>query len=147
MATWIDEPTPLQATMYDDGKSAVPVTWTADDPNAVFDPPTTVIPAQATYKLTGIPVTTSVTCDYPSGQFIVTATVSDLNPLDETDSDRVMVNCAATACQATRGPVGQGADHPADFDGDCMHNLVDYAAIAEMWGADGYALTEPQVIP
>ncbi len=147
-ATWINEPIPLQATVYDDGKSAVTVTWTSDeDPNAVFDPPTTVIPAQASYQLTGIAVTTSVTVDYQSGTFTVTATVSDLNPLDKTDSGTVEHHCSGTPCGATRNQVGLAADHPDDIDGDCMHDLADYGAIAEYYGTPGYALTEPQVIP
>ncbi len=143
MATWIDEPTPLQVTISDDDKSDVTIVWTSDeDPNAVFDPPTTTYTkGTVTYPLVS---TTSVTVDYHSGPFTVTATVSDANPLLETRSASVTVDCADNPCQATRGPVGLDAVHPADLVGDCMHNLADLAVIASNWLREDYkALDEP----
>jgi hypothetical protein len=145
MATWIDEPTPLQVTVKDDGKSAVTVTWTADDPNVVFTPATTVIPAQADYTVTGIAASTSMTCDYQAGLVTVTATVSDSNPLGGTNSASVTVFVASTACAASRAADGMNLAivYPGDIVPDCMHNLTDFAELASEWQLD-YTITEPE---
>lgn len=143
-ATWIDEPITLTATISDDDKSDVTIVWTSDeDPNAVFDPPTTTYPkGTVTYPLVS---TTSVTVDYQTNYFTVTATVSDLNPLGETDSYTVEHHCAGTPCGAARSQFDLDAANPADLDGDCDHDLADFAIIAEDYDATGYALTEAQV--
>jgi hypothetical protein len=144
-ATWIDEPTPLQVTVKDDGKSAVTVTWTADDPNVVFTPPTNTIPAQADYTATGIAAATSMTCDYQAGLVTVTATVSDSNPLLLTDSADVDVFVASTPCAASRAANGMdlATVYPADITADCLHDLADFAALAREWQID-YTITEPE---
>jgi hypothetical protein len=144
-ATWIDEPTPLQVTVKDDGKSAVTVTWTADDPNVVFTPPTNTIPAQADYTATGIAAATSMTCDYQAGLVTVTATVSDSNPLLLTDSADVDVFVASTPCAASRAANGMdlATVYPADITADCLHDLADFAALAREWQID-YTISEPE---
>jgi hypothetical protein len=150
MATWINEPTPLQVTVKDDGKSAVTVTWTAKkggvvDPNVVFTPPTNTIPAQPDYTGTGIAKATSMTCDYQAGLVTVTATVSDSNPLLLKDSADVNVFVASTACAASRAANGMNLAivYPGDINADCMHDLEDFAALARDWQTD-YTITEPE---
>lgn len=154
-ATWKSEPTTLQVTVKDDGKSAVTVTWSAQDtsggdagpivdPNVVFDPPFTVIPAQAPYTGTGIVVTTTMTVDYHAAQMRATATAADSNPLFETASAVVNLDCADNPCQAARA-IGLGAAYPGDITVNCMVNLADFAEIASEW-LTNYALTAPAPI-
>lgn len=144
--TWINEPTPLQVTVKDDGKSDVTVTWTADDPNVVFTPASTVIPAQTDYTAMGIAASTSMTCDYQVGLVTVTATASDSNPVHLTGSASVEVFVASTPCAAARAGNGMNLAgvYPGDINADCMHDLSDFAALASEWMLD-YAPTEPQV--
>jgi len=146
MATWKDEPTPLQATVYDDGVTPVVVTWTADDPNVSFNPPTNTIPMQPDYTGTGVAVTTDMTCDYNAGTVIVTATATDGNPLGDTDASDASVYVASDPCTAARNPMGLAAEHPADINADCNLDLIDYSVIADEWQTD-YAITSPQPIP
>jgi hypothetical protein len=156
-ATWINEPTPLQVTVYDDGKSAVTVTWSAVDtsgadagpivgPNVVFDPPFTVIPAQASYAGTGIVVTTTMTVDYHAAQMTVTAIAEDSNPLLETASASVNLDCANSACQAATAVLNLDEVYVGDIAVDCKVNLVDFAVMAREWLTD-YALIGPVPFP
>jgi hypothetical protein len=132
MATWINEPVPLDITVTDDGKSPVTYLWTSSDPNAVFSPSNTA--AEPT-----------VSMDYLSGTFTVTVTVSDGNPLGQTDSASVSIYCASTACAASRAADGMDLAivYPADITADCLHDLADFAALASEWQID-YTISEPQ---
>lgn len=152
--TWKNQPTTLQATVYDDGKSPVTVTWSAadlnpagpiTDPNVIFNPPSTVIPAQASYAGTGIVVATTMTVDYHAAQMTVTATAQDSNPLLETASGSVNLDCADNPCQAAR-VIGYGAAHPGDIAVNCLVNLEDFAEVARQW-LTNYTLTGPIPVP
>ncbi len=156
-ATWINEPTMLQVTVYDDGKSDVTVTWSAvdtsgadagpiADPNVVFDPPFTVIPAQASYTGTGIVVTTTMTVDYHAAQMRATAVAEDSNPLLETASASVNLDCANSACQAATAVLNLDDVYVGDIAVDCKVNLTDFAVMARQWLTD-YALTGPVPYP
>jgi hypothetical protein len=156
-ATWINEPTPIQVTVYDDGKSAVTITWSAQDtsgadagpiadPNVIFDPPFTVIPAQASYTGTGIVVTTTMTVDYHAAQMSATATIEDSNPLGVTASASVNFDCANSACQAATAALNLDEVYIGDIAVDCKIDLNDFAMMASEWLAD-YSLTEPVPAP
>jgi hypothetical protein len=149
-ATWINEPTTLQATVTDDGKSAVTITWSAADtsgadagpmvdPNVVFTPAVTVLPAGTTYPYVA---STTMTVDYHAAQMTATIKVEDSNPLLETDSALVVLDCAENACQATTGPLNLDALHLGDAALDCNLNLADFAVFARNW-LDNYQLTGP----
>lgn len=135
-ATWANEPITLNATVTDDGKSAVSVVWTADEPNAVFFNESYTYPT----------ATATVTVNYNSGPFNVTLTVSDdINP--NAHSDTLGLDCADNPCQAARNVIGLVANYPGDFDGNCIIDLGDFATeIAAKWLED-YTLTEPEVMP
>jgi hypothetical protein len=151
--TWIAEPTPLQVTVKDDGKSDVTVTWTAKDdnnnvltePDVVFTPATIVIPAQADYTGAGIAAATSMTCDYQAGVITVTARVSDSNPLGGTNAASVGLFVASTPCAGARAANGMNLAivYPADNNADCKHDLADFAALARDWQLD-YTISEPK---
>ncbi|MCK5566151.1 MAG: hypothetical protein KAJ07_12985 [Planctomycetes bacterium] len=137
--TWKNEPIHLSATIDDDSKSQVDIVWTSDDPNAVF---TNIV--SASYPMgTVYPVvsTADVTVDYASGQFTVTATVSDSNPLGTVGFDIVQHDCAQDACEAARG---LGGALPGDIDVDCAVGGIDFTAIGAKWLDPSYAITEPQ---
>ncbi len=146
-ATWKDWPTPINAHVLDDGKSEVTVTWTADDPNVGFTPPTNTIPIQATYMAEpGIAVTTSMKCNYNAGTVIVTATVTDANPMGYIGEDDVSVYVAETACAAARDADGmdRAVIYIADINEDCRHDNLDFQLIGAEWLDPSYAITDPQ---
>ncbi len=143
-ATWANEPTTLDATVYDDGTSAVTVVWTSDEPNAVFTPPTNTIPAQADYSITGVPVATSMTCNYHAAQITVTASVSDL--LNIGNSDNVMIDVAENACQATVAVLNYDDNYPGDIVVDCAIGMGDLLSLVADWLTD-YVLTVPTAMP
>lgn len=132
MATWVNEPVQLDATVSDTGDSELFIQWTASDPNAVFSP-------------SAIVEDPTVVVDYAAGPVTLTVTVWDaLNP--ETDSDSIVLHVAADACDAAR-VAGVAGDYPMDLAGnDCVVDISDLAALVVDWLAD-YALTEPTVIP
>jgi hypothetical protein len=109
------------------------------DPNVVFTPAVTVLPAGTTYP---IEVTTTMTVDYHAAQMTATVAVEDSNPLLETDSALVNLDCAENACQATTGPVNWDVQHLGDAALDCQLNLTDFAVFAQNW-LNNYTLTAP----
>jgi len=149
IVTWENEPISMQATVHDDAKSEVTVTWTADDPNAVFSVPETIIPASSVYPYI---VTTDVTVDECHGEeFVVTVTAEDLSIVDEPASDTVGLYCAGDPCQATLlimppPPPHWPEEHPGDINKDCIIDLADVVLLVADWVVD-YALTEPTPIP
>jgi hypothetical protein len=134
MQTWINQPVPLNITVTDDGLSPVTFLWTSSDPNAVFSPGNTA-------------KNPTVTMNYASGTFTVTVTASDGNPLGATGSASVTINCASSACAAARrSEMGIVILYPTDIVPDCMHDSIDFAALAKNWLID-YSLTTPTPIP
>ena len=156
--TWANQPTTLDATVYDDGTSAVKVIWSVDpslDPNVVFTPVQNDIPAQADYQITGVPVSTSMTCNFHAAQFTVTATASDaINP--DADSSNLGLDCAENACQAARGPMNLDEEYPGDIapydlddpdvSVDCLVDSQDLLVLVADWLYD-YAISGPTEIP
>jgi len=141
--TWKNEPIAMQATIDDDSQSDVTVTWTADDPNAVFSTPVTVIPSGSTYPFV---VTTDVTVDYHAAQFVVTVTAEDESIVVAPATDTVQHDCADNPCQATTAVLGLDDDHPGDVALDCVIDLGDIVELALDWTTQ-YALPEPTPIP
>ncbi len=152
--TWMNEPTTLQATVTDDGKSAVTVTWSAADtsgadagpmvdPNVVFNPAVTVLPAGTTYPYV---VSTTMTVDYHAAQMTAKVTVQDSNPFLETGSASVALDCATDACQASTAVLHLNNAHKGDVALDCKLNLEDFAVFARNWLND-YKLTAPVPAP
>lgn len=151
-ATWAGEETLLTVNVKDDGKTDVTVVWSADDtsdsdagpivdPNVVFDPPFTVIPAQASYEGAGIEVSTNMTVDYHAAQMTATVAVDDpINP--DADSAVLNLDCAEDACQAATAVLNWDDDHPADIALDCVIDLADFAQVALEWLTD-YNLSGP----
>ena len=138
-ATWSDEPVPLQATVTDDGQSAVTIAWTADavslnDPNLAIN-------------ITGGDTTTptvTITKDAPGlGLRTVTMTISvtDENGYDPTPvTDTVDIDVYYDPCRMARIVLGrfyvEGATVDTDFNNDCITNLVDVAEFAAAWLGD-----------
>ncbi len=134
--TWPNEPVQLDATVFDDGQSPVTYAWTSDEPNAVFTP-------------SDIVEDPTVTVNYPAGTFHVTITVTDSSPVPgDSNTDTLELYCADNPCQAAIAvmPPFVPPDYPADVNGDCEHDLADFAVIAGDWLTD-YTLTEPTVMP
>ena len=75
--------------------------------------------------------------------FNVTATVGDVSTPDA-DLDAVGHYCASTPCAAARTQFGLDDANPDDLDGDCEHDLLDFARAASNWlRADYKELDEP----
>ena len=164
-ATWVGEPITVQATVDDDGKTDVTVIWSADedDPNVTWDAGPVGLPGSENFvgdyvivipDNGGTPYSTTVSAtiklNYNAGNFLVTATVSDSSPVaGDSLTDTVQHNCAQTACGASRNQINLGAFNPADIAVNCMHDLADFARIAEDWLSEDEsvkALDEPRVL-
>ena len=130
-------------SLDDDGKSDVTVTWTCDDPNVVFTPPTNTIAAGP--ASVGVSVATSLTCDYDAGTVRVTVTATDLNPVGTFSETGVDVYVANNPCAASRA--GNGMDlsgrYVGDITHDCLHDYQDLAEIGKEWQLD-FAIIEAQ---
>ena len=129
MITWSGEPVPLDATVVDDGASALTYAWSANpgegvvfDPNAAVEDPTVTI--------------TKATLD-PSTVTLTLAVNDENNPPVE---DTMEIDVYEDACQLVR--IGLGLSDITDFDENCITDLKDFAVLAAAW-LDNYAATGP----
>jgi len=130
--TWAGQPVQLDATIIDDGMSSVEIVWSAGDadPNIMFSP--------SPYVEDPI-----VTGDSHQPHTTITVTVSDGSPLGEVDSDSMVLDIAADACQAARGGfLRLDRVYRADFDGNCIVDLEDFSELVWQW-LDDYAMAGP----
>ena len=133
--TWGNQPVQLNATVSDTGTSALTITWTANNPGAVFTPGPDVEDPVVTINPATFPATVTLTCSIKD----------TLNP--QTNTDTVDLVVYADSCQAARQGAGQAAVYPMDIAAPyCVMDIADLAAMALDWMTD-YTLTVPTVIP
>jgi hypothetical protein len=134
--TWNGQPVQMNATVSDTGSSALTITWSANNPNAVFTPSASVEdPVVTVSNLTTFPTTVVLTCSVKDA----------LNPQTNTATRNVVVY--ADACLAARVGAGLAAAYRMDLaEPYCVINMADLAVIAADWLID-YTLLAPTVIP
>ncbi len=116
--TWSGQAVQLDATVVDDGASALTIAWSADPADGVvFDP----------NEFVEDPTVTIIAVGDPN---VVTLTVSAQDAVSS-DEDTMTIDVYDTACLAA---IGEGEElDPGDIDQDCDTDLGDFAAIAEEW--------------
>ena len=129
--TWSGQAVQLDATVDDDGPSALTYGWSADPAaGVVFDP----------NEFVEDPTVTIIAVGDPN---VVTLTLSAQDGVGS-DEDTMTIEVYDTACLAAIGE-GQELD-PGDFDQDCDTDLKDLAAMIEEWLVNN-ELTESIVKP
>jgi hypothetical protein len=130
MMTWSGEPVPLDATVTDDGVSALTYLWTADPPDGVVFAPSAAVedPTVTITKATTNPSTVTLTV----------AVHDEGNPTPDTDT--MEIDVYDDACQLAR--IGLGLTKITDLDNNCITDLRDYAILAAKW-LDSYVATGP----
>ncbi len=130
--TWANEPVQLDATIVDDGASPLTIKWSVDP----------AIAANVTFSPSDSVEDPIITGDSHLGPITVTVTVGDaMNP--DAVSDTMILDVAESACQGARGGF-QRLDrvYTADFDGNCIINLLDFATLTSQWLVE-YELKAP----
>jgi hypothetical protein len=131
IVSWADQATQLEAIVDDDGASTLTILWTSDNENVVISDTSIANPTVTLANETGEPIT--VTFTIAVNDEVYTTPVED----------SIIVTVYPDACQAARVGAGLAAEYPGDSNGDCVIDLVDFAAeMAAKWLAD-YALTAP----
>lgn len=133
--TWNGQPVQMDATVSDTGSSALTITWSANNPNAVFSDASVEDPVVTISNLTAFPTTVVLTCSVKDA----------LNSQTNTATRNVVVY--ADACLAARVGAGLAAAYQMDLaEPYCVINMADLAVIAADWLID-YTLLAPTVIP
>jgi hypothetical protein len=131
IVSWADQATQLEANVDDDGASTLTILWTSDNENVVISDPNIANPTVTLANETGEPITVTFT--------IAVNDEAYTTPVE----DSIIVTVYPDACQAARVGAGLAAEYPGDSNGDCVIDMVDFAAeMAAKWLAD-YALTAP----
>jgi hypothetical protein len=130
MITWSGQPVSLDATVVDDGKSALTYAWSADPADGVvFSDPAIEDPTVTITKATANPSTVMLTL----------AVNDEGNPTPVQDT--MDIDVYDDACEAAIGG-GLTTYDETDFDANCITDLRDLAVFAAEWLVDN-ALTAP----
>jgi len=122
MITWSGQAVQLDAAVKDDGVSALTYAWSADPAAGVVFSATNVEDPNVTItKAAGDAETVTLTLAVHD---------ADNPTLVE---DTVEIDVYDDACKAGRIGKWRLADHLADFDGNCITNLEDFAVIGRTW--------------
>ena len=153
IASWPGAVAPMSVTVTDTGSSAVSYTYSATEPNLLFDDGVTVAnPLTTSSSAVGVSIDWN-----PGGTHTLTVEAHDAaNPLDVATAT-TQIRFFDDACNATRS--GLGADLAGDYPGDialdaelypnsrCVIDLQDIALLVADWLAD-YAYDAPfEIIP
>ena len=130
MITWSGEPVSLDATIVDDGKSALTYAWSANPSDGVVFTPSAAVedPTVTITKATDNPSTVTLT--------LAVNDVGNPTPVEGT----MTIDVYDDACQLAR--IGLGLADKTDLDNNCITDLRDYAILAAKWLVDN-ALTAP----
>ena len=134
MITWSGEAVQLDPNVVNNSDPFSPLTYAwSTDPNdgVVFDPNANVEdPSVTITKAPGDAVTVTLTL-----------AVNNVGRLEPAVQDTMTIDVYDDACLAARIGDGQAANYPADYSGNCIINLEDFAVMAEIWLA-GSGLTD-----
>jgi len=124
--TWVDEAVALSGTYTDDGYSAVTVTWSSSDPNAVFIP-------SDDGGVTSWHPTPTVSFDNAAGSVTLTFAVQDEgnDPVSDTMTIDVYNDVCAAGVAARLSTI-----FPGDLNADCVTNIDDLLIMAQSWLVD-----------
>jgi len=130
MITWSGEPVSLDATVVDDGASALTYAWSANPSEGVV-----FVPSAAVEDPT---VTITKDTDNPSIVTLTLAVNDEGNPTPVEDT--MDIDVYDDACQAALGTGLTIAQ--TDFDANCITDIRDFAVLAAKW-LDDYKATAP----